>query len=195
MKTFEIGKEYFSRSTCDHNCIYTVKVLKRTAKTVTYIYDNEERRSKIRVDESGEYIKPDNYSMAPVFRATREYQPEESSAPAQEKTVIELAEEQPQAASNNIVILSQSAPDAVVIMLGQRVFRNCGACYPLEYGTVIRFIDVPAGRFFRGGVHAVVRWDSNDETPASTEQVQLSEIHPQGWRSAGGSPLGIFIAQ
>ena len=32
MKTFEIGKEYFSCSICDHNYIYTIKVLKRTAK-------------------------------------------------------------------------------------------------------------------------------------------------------------------
>lgn len=195
MKTFEIGKKYYDTSACDSNCVFVIEIVKRTEKTVTFKRDGEQRRAKLFVDKEGEYIIPERYSIAPVFRATREYQPEESSTPALEEPAVEPAEEQPQNASSNIVVLSQSTPDAGVVMLGQRVFRNCGACYPLEYGTVIRFVDVPAGRFFRGGVHAVVRWDSNDETPASTEQVQLSEIHPQGWRSAGGSPLGIFIAQ
>ena len=36
MNTFEIGKEYFARSACDHDCIFTVKIVKRTAKTVTF---------------------------------------------------------------------------------------------------------------------------------------------------------------
>lgn len=41
MKKFEIGKEYFDRSACNHDCIFTIKIIKRTEKTVTF-----ERRSK-----------------------------------------------------------------------------------------------------------------------------------------------------
>lgn len=34
MKKFEIGKEYFDRSACNHDCIFTIKIIKRTEKTV-----------------------------------------------------------------------------------------------------------------------------------------------------------------
>ena len=69
--SFEIGGKYYSRSICDHECIFAIEVIKRTAKTVTYNYEGRTRRSTIHHDENGEYIRPDNYSMAPVFRATR----------------------------------------------------------------------------------------------------------------------------
>ena len=36
MKKFEIGKEYFDRSACNHDCIFTIKIIKRTEKTVTF---------------------------------------------------------------------------------------------------------------------------------------------------------------
>ena len=72
MKKFEIGKEYFTRSICDSECIFSIKITGRTAKTVSYEYMGESRRSKIRFDDSGEYIQPDRYSMAPTFRAERE---------------------------------------------------------------------------------------------------------------------------
>lgn len=68
MKKFEIGKEYFTRSICDSECIFSIKITGRTAKTVSYEYMGESRRSKIRFDDSGEYIQPDRYSMAPTFR-------------------------------------------------------------------------------------------------------------------------------
>lgn len=32
MKKFEIGKEYFTTSACDSNCIFTIKIIKRTDK-------------------------------------------------------------------------------------------------------------------------------------------------------------------
>lgn len=70
MKKFQVGKKYYSHSACDHECIFTIEVVKRTEKTVTYIYQGRQRRSNIKMDEhNNEYIKPDNYSMAPVFRA------------------------------------------------------------------------------------------------------------------------------
>lgn len=88
MKKFEIGKEYFTHSICDSECRFTIKVTGRTEKTVSYIYAGETRRSKIRVDESGEYIQPDRYSMAPVFRAEREVLPEESPAPDKDRKSV-----------------------------------------------------------------------------------------------------------
>lgn len=187
MKKFEIGKEYFTHSVCDSECRFTIKVTGRTAKTVSYIYDGNARRSKIRVDDCGEYIQPDNYSMAPIFRAEREVQPEE--APAVEEPAAPAPMED--AAPSNVITISQPADDGtVIVMIGQRVECVCGACYPVHGGTVIGFEDVPAGRFSRGGVFAWIRWDDRADHP---ERVRLSDIHRRGWRSAGGSPLGVFV--
>lgn len=72
MIKFEVNKTYGSRSICDHNCIFEIKTISRTDKTVTYKYENQIRRSSVKFDQQGnEYIKPDNYSMAPIFKAER----------------------------------------------------------------------------------------------------------------------------
>ena len=149
----------------------------------------DSRRSKIRVDDSGEYIQPDRYSMAPVFRAKREIQAEEAPAATEETTpAAPVAED---AAPSKVVTISQPADDGtVIVMIGQRVECVCGACYPVQGGTVVGFFDEPAGRFTRGGVFALIRWD---ERPGKPERVRLSDIHRRGWRSAGGSPLGVFV--
>lgn len=150
----------------------------------------ESRRSKIRVDESGEYIQPDRYSMASVFRAAREIQAEEAPAAAEEAAPAPapVAED---AAPSKIVTISQPADDgSVIVMIGQRVECVCGACYPVQGGTVVGFYDEPAGRFTRGGVYALIRWDDRPDRP---ERVRLSDIHRRGWRSANGSPLGVFV--
>ena len=95
------------------------------------------------------------------------------------------------AAPSKIVTISQPADDgSVIVMIGQPVERNCGACFPLETGTVVGFVDVPDGVVLRGGVFALVRWDYNPDRP---ERVRLSDIHRRGWRSANGSPLGVFV--
>lgn len=190
MNKFEVGKEYFSRSICNHDCIFSIKVIKRTEKTVTYEYMDETRRSKIHVDDSGEYIQPDRYSMAPIFRAEREIQPEE--AHVVEETPADTTPAADAPAHSNCVTISQPVDDGtVIVMIGQRVECVCGACYPVEGGTVISFEDVPDGRFSRGGVFAWIRWDDRPDRP---ERVRLSDIHRRGWRSAGGSPLGVFVA-
>ena len=192
MNTFEIGKEYYSRSICNYDCVFTIKITGRTAKTVSYEYMGDSRRSKIRVDDSGEYIQPDRYSMAPVFRAAREIQEEE--APSAEPAPAPVAEEAPAAEvapRSNVVTISQPADDgSVIVMIGQTLERDCGACFPLENGTVVGFVDVPDGLVIRGGVFALVRWDSYPDRP---ERVRLSDIHRRGWLSAGGSPLGVFV--
>lgn len=152
---------------------------------MTFERDGETRRAKLFSDERGEYIIPDRYSMAPVFRAEREVQPEE---PAEEPAPAPVAEN---AAPSKIVTISQPADDGtVIVMIGQRVECVCGACYPVQGGTVVGFYDEPAGRFTRGGVHALIRWD---ERPGKPERVRLSDIHRRGWRSANGSPLGVFV--
>lgn len=69
---FEIGKKYATRSICNHDCIFEVEVLKRTAKTVTICeYGHEVKRVKVHVDTDGrEFIFPHGqYSMAAVIRA------------------------------------------------------------------------------------------------------------------------------
>ena len=54
---FEVGKTYYTRSICNHDCIFSVKVIKRTAKTVVVLKDGEEKRCKI-VD-----IQPTGYDQ------------------------------------------------------------------------------------------------------------------------------------
>ena len=54
MKKFEIGKEYFDRSACNHDCIFTIKIIKRTEKTVTFERNGKTRRAKLFFDERGE---------------------------------------------------------------------------------------------------------------------------------------------
>mgnify|MGYP001087024751 CR=1 FL=1 len=185
MKKFEIGKEYFDTSACDHNCVFTIKIVKRTDKTVTFERNGKTRRTKLFSDERGEYIIPYRYSMAPVFRAEREVQPEE---PAEESASAPAAED---AAPSKIVTISQPADDgSVIVMIGQRVECVCGAMYPPYGGTVVGFFDEPAGRFARGGVYALICWDDRPDRP---ERVRLSDIHRRGWRSANGSPLGVFV--
>jgi hypothetical protein len=72
MKKFEIGKTYKTRSICDHSCIITVKVLKRTAKTIVALVDDrEEKRLRIKEYENEELVNPWGvYSMSPIVRAS-----------------------------------------------------------------------------------------------------------------------------
>ena len=188
MFTFEIGHRYYDTSACDHNCVFTIEIVKRTAKTVTFLRNGKERRTKLFCDERGEYIIPDHYSMAPVFRAEYEVQPEEAPAAVEEPAAAPTVED---AAPSKVITISQPADNGtVIVMVGQRVERNCGACFPLEIGTVAGFVTVPDGLVIRGGVFALVRWDN---APNHPERVRLSDIHRHGWRSAGGSPLGVFV--
>ena len=163
MKKFEIGKEYFDRSACNHDCIFTIKIIKRTEKTVTFERNGKTRRAKLFFDERGEYIIPERYSMAPVFRAENEVQ--------EEPSVEEAAE-----TSCGVEIVQPADANTVVVMVGQRVERICGACYPPQGGTVIGFVSLPDTRFFHGGVFAMVLYDG----AKAPERVRLSDIHRRG---------------
>ena len=72
MTKFEVGKTYGAQSICDHECIFEVKIIKRTAATVT-IEGFRDKRCKIHTDRDGnEWIMPERYSMAPIFYANRQ---------------------------------------------------------------------------------------------------------------------------
>lgn len=72
MKQFEIGKTYFDTWACDSDSISTIKIVGRSAKMVTFERNGKTRRARIYTDSHGEYIMPDHYSMACVYRAERE---------------------------------------------------------------------------------------------------------------------------
>ena len=180
MTTFEIGKKYFCTSACDHNCVFTVEITKRTAKTVTFLRDGKERRAKIHTDNQGEYIIPDRYSMAPVFRACREY----VEAP------VEEAPTTPDPLASYIPQDLQPAPQPAMVMVGQPVLCNCGAMFPDVRGVIIGFVEKEATRWTPAATMAVIRWEDGRQ-----DYTSLAEIHPQGWRSSNGSPLGVFFAR
>jgi len=69
---FKTGKTYWMRSIGDFNCIWNVKVIKRTAKTVLIKVDGERENKtcRIRIYENIEKISPlGTYSMNPVLSA------------------------------------------------------------------------------------------------------------------------------
>lgn len=96
MKKFEVGHTYFDQYACDHETLSTIKIVKRTAKTVTFERHGKTRRAKLYEDCNGEYIIPDHYSMACVYRAERELLDEE---PEQE-VITEYA------VSENLLVLT-----------------------------------------------------------------------------------------
>lgn len=65
---FEVGRTYYTRSVCDHNCIISVTIASRTAKMVT---TTEGKRFRTNSDYDGnEMIKPwGTFSMCPVLSA------------------------------------------------------------------------------------------------------------------------------
>lgn len=72
VKRFEVGATYQTRSICNHDCIFTIKVIKRTDKTVVVEEDGKQTRCKIHNISGEETIFPHGrYSMCPVFHAGR----------------------------------------------------------------------------------------------------------------------------
>lgn len=67
---FEVGKTYYTRSLCDHDCIYVIKVEARTAKTVRVTERNETKTLRISEYRGVEQVKPHgSYSMAAIIGA------------------------------------------------------------------------------------------------------------------------------
>jgi hypothetical protein len=69
MKTIQPNTTLTARSIGDYNCIYSLRVISRAAKTAMIEYDGKIRRAKIKTYGDSEYIRPENYSMAPSFYA------------------------------------------------------------------------------------------------------------------------------
>lgn len=65
---FEAGKTYTTRSICDYNCIFSVTIAARTAKTVK---TTDGKSFRVAISHDGqEFIRPmGNYSMAPRITA------------------------------------------------------------------------------------------------------------------------------
>lgn len=67
MIAFKVGSTYTTRSACDHECIFSLTVASRTAKTIK---TTEGKTLRIAEYDGAEFVKPyGSYSMAPIIRA------------------------------------------------------------------------------------------------------------------------------
>lgn len=77
MKKFEIGKTYYTRSACDHDCVFSFKVVARTEKTITLesiMWNDGAKKCRViphlSEENNAETLRPlGNYSMAPSVSA------------------------------------------------------------------------------------------------------------------------------
>jgi len=71
--TFQVGHAYSGRFIGDADAVFRVKILARTAKTVTVAGPQGLKQLRVSLDhEGGEQVFPfGKYSMAPVCRAKR----------------------------------------------------------------------------------------------------------------------------
>jgi len=78
MEKFIVGKKYQAVSVCDHNCIWTYTVKKRTEKTVWLQEEGKHAKKnvfskKIKVFKNEEICFPHgHYSMAPILGACKQ---------------------------------------------------------------------------------------------------------------------------
>lgn len=72
IKQFQVGKTYWCRSICDHECIFRYEITGRTEKTVTFKLGTKTKRCKINVWDGVETIKPQGtYSMCQILTAEK----------------------------------------------------------------------------------------------------------------------------
>jgi len=68
--TVKSNQKLTARSICDHNCIFELSVIERKGNWATINYEGNVRRVKVYTGADGdEYLRPEKYSMAPIFRA------------------------------------------------------------------------------------------------------------------------------
>jgi hypothetical protein len=72
MNAFQVGQTYSTRSACDHDCIISFSVVKRTAQTITVDLKNRGVKTlRVSAYAGNEQVKPwGSYSMAPVVDAS-----------------------------------------------------------------------------------------------------------------------------
>lgn len=74
MKKFIVGRTYSASSPCDHNCVWSFTVIRRTAKTIT-VTDGKETKTLRILAGMTEYRQSETvlplgrYSMCPVLSA------------------------------------------------------------------------------------------------------------------------------
>lgn len=72
MATFETGKTYWTRSVCDYDCIISITVIKRTAKTITVKIMGEIKSLRVKESSGVEWVRPwGSFSMAPSIHADK----------------------------------------------------------------------------------------------------------------------------
>lgn len=70
IKRFETGKTYSTRSICNHDCIFSFTILRRTAKSIWTEVDEKVVRRSIEIYNGTETFYPfGKYSMAAVIKA------------------------------------------------------------------------------------------------------------------------------
>jgi hypothetical protein len=71
--TFQAGRTYYGRSVCDHDCVITVEVISRTAKTIKAKTARGVQTFRVSEYNGTEQVRPwGSYSMAPIVGADRE---------------------------------------------------------------------------------------------------------------------------
>ncbi len=68
---FEVGKSYFCRSICDHDCVWTFTIARRTKSTITTKCGKTLRIIKALSTTEETVFPMGNYSMCPVLRASK----------------------------------------------------------------------------------------------------------------------------
>jgi hypothetical protein len=70
---FEVGKTYWTTSICDSECVYTITVIRRTAKTLYVTEHGEAKTLRIKIGfRDHEQVKPHgSYSMAATISADK----------------------------------------------------------------------------------------------------------------------------
>jgi len=70
MKQFKPGNTYSTRSICNHDCIFSFKIIRRTEKSIwTEVDDKIVRRSIEIYDDTETFYPFGKYSMAAIIRA------------------------------------------------------------------------------------------------------------------------------
>jgi len=70
MKTVKSNQTLTSKSICDSECIFKLTVIERKGNFATVKFMGNTKRTKVYSDSEGnEYLQPEKYSMAPIFRA------------------------------------------------------------------------------------------------------------------------------
>jgi hypothetical protein len=70
------------------------------------------------------------------------------------------------------------------IEIGTKVEGNWGAMIPMSFGEVVSIVD-----------NKVVVAFEDDEDGEMMHHTTVENIHPKGWRSVNGSPIGVFVSE